>query len=73
MLLVKCINAKEKNLKEGQHYIVTKNVLGLNMWYMLKGLENKAAYPCDWFEVVDRNYIQPVEKEIEEQIQLSLF
>ena len=74
MLLVKCINTnKDNKLKQGMEYIVTRDVLALGMWYLLEGLENEAAYPSDWFEVVDRNYIKPVLKEEPDKEQLSLF
>lgn len=75
-ILVKCINADKdstKKLKEGMEYIVTRDVLAVGMWYLLEGLENEAAYPCSWFEIVDRNYEKPVVKDVVDQEQLSLF
>ena len=76
MILVKCTDVSKdrtNKLKEGMEYIVTRDVLALGMWYLLEGLENEAAYPCDWFEVVDRNYVKPVINEVADQEQLTLF
>lgn len=76
MILVKCTDVSKdrtNKLKEGMEYIVTRDVLALGMWYLLEGLENEAAYPCDWFEVVDRNYEKPVVKDVVDQEQLTLF